>query len=487
MLLIGAGETGLALLRALSGTWHVVALDINPECASALEGLRRPGLTIEFFAKDGSSMLNLRDAGIERADFVAAVTTRDEVNLEISRLSLSLNPPPQTLAVVGSASTQAQAKALGAEPILRPQAIAGMLVNVIERGVRVAAGVGLGQGEIVEIQVLPSSPVVNVRLADLRARRWLVAAIYRNEQIVVPHGDAVIREGDRLLLSGEPDILPDIAEFFRSGVARFPLQYGRRFVALGDGPAPSGYWQEVKFLVSGGRNLGVTVLHRGTPESVRLPADLSWPTAPNFLRNETPLIPFLRGQASALDCGCLILPKRKGGLLRRAGLRRPWFAELLNILPCPTLLAAGATPFKRIVLPVTESVELSGATELAVDLSRQLSLPITAVTVSQPAFVSGDEDAELKSRALRTVQELAAPYRVRIELQHIQGNPVREIARLCAADDLLVLTQRPSRRVSLFRPDIAYLLCEHVPCSVMLLTLMGRPGGSGSGLGASRP
>jgi Trk K+ transport system NAD-binding subunit/nucleotide-binding universal stress UspA family protein len=468
IIIVGAGDTALALLRSLGTGRSISLMDIDAAKLERFAAALPPGFSARPQVKDGTSLLNLREAGLDNAECIIALTDRDEVNVEICRVALSANQTLQAVAVVSSDATAEQAKAVGAEPILRPQAIAGMVANVILRGLRVAVSIGLGRGEVLEIPVLPSSPVANARIKDLHARRWLVAAIYRGTEIIVPHGDAVIRIGDRLLLTGEPDILPDIAEFLRTGVARFPLQFGRRLLVLDEPRLGARYWDEVHYLARHARVNSLACLTNGQDTSA--PKDRDWPLLPTALPYRGELADFLRSRDD-LDCGCLVLPKHAAGLLQRIGLRRPRYSQIRQLLPCPTLFATGVRAYKRILLPVTESSDIALATELAIDLSRQLSVPLAAVTVSQPAFVSGDEDATVKDQALTKVKELTAPYRLQVELLHKQGNPVRELTkRVCQPDDLLVLTKNPSSRGSLLHPDVTDLLIANAPCSVIVLT-----------------
>lgn len=475
VIIVGASETGQALALALCTTWEVVLVEVNSERLMPLQAARPPEAQLRLVAKDGTSLLNLREAGLDGAEWVIAVTERDDVNVEICRLVLTLERPVAAVAVVGTAEAQEQLKALGAEAIWRPSAMAGLIGNVVNRGLRVAVNVGLGRGEVVEIPVLPSSPAANVRVADLRARRWLIAAIYREQTIIVPHGDAIIRAGDRLLLSGEPDILPDIAEYLRAGVARFPLQYGRRFVAVtGWGRKLSeGFWKELQFLTAQTRIAGVTLLRR-EGERETPPPSLEWggPLVPQAHGGSLPA--FLQREQASLDCGCLILPKRSSGLFTRIGMTRPAYWPLLDALPCPLLFAAGSAPYKRIVLAVTGSMDVVVAAELAVDLSRRFSLPLIAVTVSQPDFVSGSEHVAAQSQVLKDVNEVASQYRVSVQPSHLNGNPVRELARFLRTDDLLVLSSKARRRASVLSPDAGMLLIEHSPCSVMVLCSQAR-------------
>ena len=235
MVIVGAGQTGRSLVRLLSAAWDIAILDTDQ---AKLDALKKevPDRPIRAFNKDGTSLINLREAGIEGAEFVAALTNVDEVNIETCRVALSVEQPPTAIGILRQPKHLEKLKEVGAVALTRPAAISGLVFNQIERGQQVAINVGLGRGEIVEIPVLPTSPAVDVRVADLRAGRWLVAAIYRGDKFMVPHGNVVIRNGDRLLLTGDPDILPHIGDYLRAGVARFPLQYGIRIVAIGEAP-----------------------------------------------------------------------------------------------------------------------------------------------------------------------------------------------------------------------------------------------------------
>ena len=235
-MIVGAGQTGRALVRMLSDAWEVAVVDPDPVKLDRLRA-ELPERPMKILAKDGTSVMNLREAGIEGAEWIAALTDRDDVNLEVCRVALTtgaLETPPAAIGIVRQPESVNKLRSVGAEALTRPAAIAGLLANRIQSGQQVAVAVGLGRGEILEIPVLASSPAAGARVADLHAGRWLIAAIYRGEQLLIPHGDAIIQKGDRLLLTGEPDILPQVGDYLRTGVARFPLQFGTRLVAIAE-------------------------------------------------------------------------------------------------------------------------------------------------------------------------------------------------------------------------------------------------------------
>jgi nucleotide-binding universal stress UspA family protein len=318
---------------------------------------------------------------------------------------------------------------------------------------------------------------VDARVQDLRARRWLVGAIYRGERYVVPHGDVVIREGDRLLLTGEPEILPYIADYLRAGVARFPLQYGARAVVLAPGQQPETFWSEVGYLAERTRARSVralTVKSSPPPETV-----LGCGVLESQLVNATDdLLTVVRRDLPGLDCGCLVLPKEDVGFWTRIGLGRGAYADALDVLSCPLLLAAGSHPYRRILLPVHGLDASVLAAELAIDLSRQIDVGVTALMVTPPPFIVGQEAVAAQKETLGAIMEVGALYHIKLDSLSLEGNPAKEIARLSGPGDLLVVGIEAGRRASFFRPDSALQIVYRASSSVLAIPYRKRPHGT---------
>ena len=157
IVIVGAGQTGRSLVRLLSAAWEIAILDTDQE---KLDTLRKevPDRPLKIYNKDGTSLINLSEAGVEGAEFVAALTDVDEVNIEACRVALSVETPPTAIGILRQPTAIEKLKAVGAVALTRPAAIAGLVFNQIERGQQVAINVGLGRGEIVEIPILPTSP-----------------------------------------------------------------------------------------------------------------------------------------------------------------------------------------------------------------------------------------------------------------------------------------------------------------------------------------
>ena len=475
VVIVGAGQTGRALACTLSDSWDIAVLDIDAE---RLERLKRelPDRDVRLFEKDGTSLLNLKEAGLDGAEWLAAVTNKDEINAEACRVASSIPDPPTTIGLVRRPEHEEWFKSAGAEMISRPQAVAGLIKNRIERAHQVASGVGLGEGEILEIPVLRSSPAVDARVRDLRARRWLVAAIYRQDRYVVPHGHVIIREGDRLLLTGEPEILPYIADYLREGVARFPLQYGVRTVAYAQAEESNTYWDEVVYVVDNTRTRAARALTSKSAPALELSRGRIETQTVNTTDS---LLTIVRRDLPGLDCGLFVIPKPHVGFWSRIGFSRPPFAEVLDTVACPMLLAAGTQPYRRILLPVLDPDATVLAAELAIDLSRQLTLEIAAVVVTPPAFIVGQEAVDDQKEALKTVMEVGSLYHIKIDQIVKEGNPAKEIETIAGDGDLLVISHRAGQKSSFFNPDTALQIITRCPSSVLALSHRERVHGAG--------
>ncbi|MDR2905525.1 MAG: hypothetical protein LBU73_06200 [Helicobacteraceae bacterium] len=94
--------------------------------------------------------------------------------------------------------------------------------------------VGLGIGEIIEAQVPFGSSYAYRHIRHIEQKKWRVAAIYRNNELILPMPNIMIRPGDNLLLIGEPKILKSVYRAIKIDSGQFPAPYGRSLYAILD-------------------------------------------------------------------------------------------------------------------------------------------------------------------------------------------------------------------------------------------------------------
>lgn len=477
VVIVEAGGMGRALAARLAREAEVVVVDPDPArgaalgCAPASPGDAvldgNPG--VKFVCGDATSRLVLSGlaSGQARPPALVATSERDEVNAEAGRVGRALGYGP-ILAVTGGAAAGAALEADRVVALDRFALVADHLHRSLRHsGAIVPVGVGLGLGELVEVRLLRTSPVLGRPLRDLSPTRWRVAAVFRGDSLVLPTGDTTLQVDDRVLLVGDPAEMPDVAEHVRMGRPQFPHPFGPNVVTLEvRGPDPA-LAAEAASLAS---RCCVERVLRGLPPS---PPDSRTPTVDGTEGTfdlPGPRDPRLVQHLARREAG-VVLTRPPPGDPWAAFLGRPlWDARLCDGLAAPVIFARGKVPYRRILLPVSDSGMNLAGTELAIDLTRQHGASLSVLSVSLPPFLTGQGE-ETPHGEVGPIQRLCDLYGVPMEHRHRVGNPVRHILSEASGHDLVLMTRRRGRPDSWMNPDIALRVGRQAPCSVMVLTV----------------
>lgn len=90
----------------------------------------------------------------------------------------------------------------------------------------IADNIGLGIGEIMEIQVPHGSSYAYRHVGNIRKKRWKIAMIYRSGSSVIPTHSTIIMPNDTLLVVGEPRILENVFRAIKKEPGQFPNPFG---------------------------------------------------------------------------------------------------------------------------------------------------------------------------------------------------------------------------------------------------------------------
>jgi nucleotide-binding universal stress UspA family protein len=409
---------------------------------------------------------------------LVAVTGSDEGNLEAGRVGRDIGYDP-VIAILHDPRSAS---------LYREQRITALdrthlLADHVERslhlsGAVVPAGVGLGRGELVEIRVQRTSPVLHRPLKNLALQKWRIAAVFRGDELIVPTGETVLEEDDRVLLVGEPEVLATVTEYLRLGTPQFPRPYGPNVATMEFAGRDEELLAEARWLAQA---TGAAHVVRGAPEEAENPPpgdreelltqpDHAIDLAPHGFRLPKLSDPELSFKVTAQRPGVVLLrPMRRTALARVIGLRGP-DAELCDALLAPLWFARGTHPVRRILLPVSDSPLAMAAAEVAIDITRKLGAALSAINVDLPKAISGLSEDALHEEVV-PVRQLCELYQVPLEYRHREGNPVRHIVEEAARHDLVVLARRRKRRDSYLDPDVALRVARQARCSVLVLTV----------------
>jgi trk system potassium uptake protein TrkA len=210
-MIVGIGKVGYFLAKRMLLNNHTVSLidkdkTICEEVAKQLEALVIHG--------DGCEPRILEEAGIARADVLAAVTGDDEDNLIICQLAKEKFHVHRTVARVNNPDNEHAFSELGIDvPIDSTKIIA----KIIEEEVSFSDFVNLmsfkrGKLSIVRIDLPADSPVINTQIQDIKLPADAVlVSIVRGEEVILPKGNTILEPGDDIialtLIGNEPQLL----------------------------------------------------------------------------------------------------------------------------------------------------------------------------------------------------------------------------------------------------------------------------------------
>ena len=220
VIIVGAGEVGFHIAKRLaSENKDVVVIDRNPAVLQRI----LDHMDVQVLEGSGCSPMVLREAGIAKADMLLAVTDSDEINLMACTFAKMLAPGLTKLARIRNDEYTAYGEQLASEIgiglIINPEV---EVVRTIEHMLRAPGAVDIsdlagGRIKIAGTWIAEGNPLVDTRLTELRRkagdRQLIVAAIIRNEEVIVPTGSDEIRQGDLVYFVCEDSQLQSVFSF----------------------------------------------------------------------------------------------------------------------------------------------------------------------------------------------------------------------------------------------------------------------------------
>jgi len=238
IIIIGAGEVGYHIAGRLSlENKDVVVIDTDPAA------IRRVSENIDAHTiqGSGSSPRTLEAAGLREAEILLAVTDSDEINLIACLVANLISPTTKKLARIRNADFDAyreafQTQAPRIDTIINPEI---EVVGAIWRFMSVPGAVDVGEFEkgrvkFVGITLDPEARLANVRLSEIPQkigrRGPLIAAILRDEKLIIPRGTDKLVPGDVVYFVTDVGDLIETLEVF--GKRQEPV---RRVMIIGGG------------------------------------------------------------------------------------------------------------------------------------------------------------------------------------------------------------------------------------------------------------
>ncbi|MCY4288485.1 MAG: Trk system potassium transporter TrkA [Aestuariivita sp.] len=221
VVIVGAGNVGLAVASEFE-TKRVrgkVIEHSREQAERAAEILER---TIVLNG-DGLDSALLREAAIDRADAMLAVTDDDKTNM-LAAVRAKAEGCPVTISLVNDPTLIPLMDPLGIDAYINPRAItvSSILRHIRQGRVRQVYSIGDAEAEVIEAEVLSTSPIANQRLRDIDFPEGvLVGAIEKNGEISRPQGSTRIEQGDVLAIFAMAEDIPEVERLLQVSIDFF--------------------------------------------------------------------------------------------------------------------------------------------------------------------------------------------------------------------------------------------------------------------------
>ena len=216
-IIVGAGEVGFHIAERLCRERHdVVVIERDPAARDRVQGT----LDVLTLEGNGCSPSVLEEAGVKNADMLIAVADIDEVNITACILAKEYGVPRRIARVKNPDFSESpfldHGRRLGIDLLINPDlVVADEILTLIKTPA--AAEVGkFAEGRVLMlgIQINGRAPILDRPLRNFRPFQtttpFIVVAVYRRGQLLIPDGATVLDEGDHLYFVSRRESINDI-------------------------------------------------------------------------------------------------------------------------------------------------------------------------------------------------------------------------------------------------------------------------------------
>ncbi len=222
ILIVGAGEVGFNLARRLAAeNKDVVLIDQNEQTVR----VAKETLDVRCVVGAGSKPGVLKEAGVEKAEMLIAVTNSDEINILSCFIAGSKWNIPTKVARIRDPEYVTTLGSFGEsfphiDLVINPEReAADDILRLLEvPWATEVVDFAEGRAKLVGVFVEQDSRLAEVRLKDLKKSDqtelpFLIAAIARGNQTIIPRGKDTIQAGDIIYTMTAPEKFPEVMSF----------------------------------------------------------------------------------------------------------------------------------------------------------------------------------------------------------------------------------------------------------------------------------
>ncbi|SFR39945.1 trk system potassium uptake protein TrkA [Yoonia tamlensis] len=223
IVIIGGGNVGLGVAKALETRTERVRVKVIEKNRSIAENAADSLDRTIVLHGDGLDSALLEEANIGNADAVLAVTDDDKTNILVSVRAKELGCP-MAICLVNDPTLVPLMAPLHIDAYINPRAttVSSILRHIRHGRVRGVYSIGDAEAEVIEAQVLGTSPIAGQQIKDISfPEGTMIGGLMKQGKFVKPVGDTRIEEGDVIAIFAMSPDVPEVERLLQVSIDFF--------------------------------------------------------------------------------------------------------------------------------------------------------------------------------------------------------------------------------------------------------------------------
>ena len=223
IILIGGGNVGLRIAKTLEESENRVRTKIIEKNRSRAEfsagSLER---TIVLHG-DGLDSGLLEEASVAKTDTILAVTDDDKTNM-LAAVRAKSRGCKKAIALINDPTMSPLTEPLGIDAYINPRSttVSSILRHIRHGKVKNVYSIGDAEAEIIEAQVMSTSPISGSRIGDIDFPEGvIVGGLLKNGDMVKPDSNSKIEEGDTIAVFALSKDIPEVERLLQVTIDYF--------------------------------------------------------------------------------------------------------------------------------------------------------------------------------------------------------------------------------------------------------------------------
>ena len=212
IVIVGCGDVGAELAKLLAMDDHNVTVVDKDSSAFRRLGTGFNGATVTGVGIDIDVLTN---AGLERADALAAVTSEDNVNIMVTQIARQIFKVKRVVARIYDISREHVYREFGLETVCPTSLGVEQLRSAVTHK-RIAHTRSFASGEVAEIDLIVPDALNGRTIGSIvMPTKFTIAVLVRDGKPVLPSTEHVLCTGDRVTSMVRLDALRTVCQMFQ--------------------------------------------------------------------------------------------------------------------------------------------------------------------------------------------------------------------------------------------------------------------------------